>query len=377
MEFLAEAALRVLPFLAVITVVVFFHELGHFAVARWNGVRIDTFSIGFGGEIFGWNDKHGTRWRVSWVPLGGYVKFFGDAGASSAQSDGLDDMTDEERAVSFHHKGLWQRASVVVAGPVANFILAIVIFAVMFATFGRPVSEPLVVNVVPNGAAQVAGFEAGDVVTAMDGRLIARFQELQAYVQPRHGQAIQMEVRRKERLVQLTVTPNPVEREVFGSTQVIGVIGIRGPAGELERQGPIDSIWLGVASTYGVIETTLGYLGDVVAGDASTDQLSGPIGIAVVTSEVARVSVVGLINLVAVISVALGLFNLFPIPLLDGGHLLFYAAEALRGRPLSARAQEFGMRLGMLLVVAIFVLATFNDFKYRLDLFGYVSGLFS
>jgi len=377
MEFLAEAALRVLPFLAVITIVVFFHELGHFAVARWNGVRVDTFSIGFGGEIFGWNDKHGTRWRVSWVPLGGYVKFFGDAGASSAQSDGLDDMTDEERAVSFHHKGLWQRASVVVAGPIANFILAIVIFAVMFATFGRPVSEPLVVNVVPQGAAQVAGFEAGDVVTAMDGRSITRFQELQAYVQPRHGQTIHIEVRRIDRLIQLTVTPNPVEREIFGSTQVIGVIGIRGPAGELERQGPIDSILLGIASTYGVIETTLGYLGDVVTGHASTDQLSGPIGIAVVTSEVARVSVVGLINLAAVISVALGLFNLFPIPLLDGGHLLFYAAEALRGRPLSNQAQEFGMRLGMLVVVAIFVLATFNDFKYRLDLFGYVSGLFS
>ena len=377
MEFLAEAALRVMPFLAVITVVVFFHELGHFAVARWNGVRIDTFSIGFGGEIFGWNDKHGTRWRVSWVPLGGYVKFFGDAGASSAQSDGLDDMTDEERAVSFHHKGLWQRASVVVAGPIANFILAIVIFAVMFATFGRPVSEPLVVNVVPGGAAQVAGFEAGDVVTAMDGRSITRFQELQAYVQPRHGQTIDIEVRRSDRLVQLMVTPNPVEREIFGTTQIIGVIGIRGPAGELERQGPIDSIWLGIASTYGVIETTLGYLGDVVTGHASTDQLSGPIGIAVVTSEVARVSVVGLINLAAVISVALGLFNLFPIPLLDGGHLLFYAAEALRGRPLSNQAQEFGMRLGMLVVVAIFVLATFNDFKYRLDLFGYVSGLFS
>ena len=377
MEFLAEAALRVMPFLAVITVVVFFHELGHFAVARWNGVRIDTFSIGFGGEIFGWNDKHGTRWRVSWVPLGGYVKFFGDAGASSAQSDGLDDMTDEERAVSFHHKGLWQRASVVVAGPIANFILAIVIFAVMFATFGRPVSEPLVVNVVPGGAAQVAGFEAGDVVTAMDGRSITRFQELQAYVQPRHGQTIDIEVRRIDRLIQLMVTPNPVEREIFGTTQIIGVIGIRGPAGELERQGPIDSIWLGIASTYGVIETTLGYLGDVVTGHASTDQLSGPIGIAVVTSEVARVSVVGLINLAAVISVALGLFNLFPIPLLDGGHLLFYAAEALRGRPLSNQAQEFGMRLGMLVVVAIFVLATFNDFKYRLDLFGYVSGLFS
>jgi regulator of sigma E protease len=377
MEFLAEAALRVLPFLAVITVVVFFHELGHFLVARWNGVRIETFSIGFGGEIFGWNDKHGTRWRVSWVPLGGYVKFFGDAGASSAQSDGLDKMTDEERAVSFHHKGLWQRASVVVAGPVANFILAIVIFAVMFATFGRPVSEPLVVNVVPQGAAQIAGFEAGDVVTAMDGRPITRFQELQAYVQPRHGQTIQMEVRRDDRLVLLTVTPNSVERELFGSTQVIGVIGIRGPVGELERQGPIHSIWLGVTSTYGVIETTLGYLGDVVTGNASTDQLSGPIGIAVVTSEVARVSVVGLINLAAVISVALGLFNLFPIPLLDGGHLLFYAAEALRGRPLSVRAQEFGMRLGMLMVVAIFVLATFNDFKYRLDLYGFVSGLFS
>jgi regulator of sigma E protease len=375
--FLVDGILWILPFLAVITVVVFFHELGHFMVARWNGIRVETFSIGFGGEIFGWHDKHGTRWRISWVPLGGYVKFFGDAGATSAQGDGLDEMTAEQRAVSFHHKRLWQRASVVVAGPVANFILAIVIFAVMFATFGRPVSEPLVVDVMAEGAAEAAGIVAGDVVTALDGTPITRFQELQAYVQPRHGQVIELEVRRGNQFLQLSLTPAPTEREVFGSTQVIGVIGIRGPAGQLERQGPIESIWLGVASTYGVVATTLDYLGDIVTGNASTDQLSGPIGIAVVTSEVAKVSIVGLINLAAVISVALGLFNLFPIPLLDGGHLVFYAAEALRGRPLSERAQEFGMRLGMLVVIAIFVLATFNDLKYRLDLFGFVSGLFS
>lgn len=376
MDFVAEAALRIIPFLAVITVVVFFHELGHFLVARWNGVRVDTFSIGFGGEVFGWHDKHGTRWRISWIPLGGYVKFFGDAGATSAEGEGLDEMNAEERAVSFHHKRLSQRAAVVVAGPVANFLLAIVIFAVMFATFGRPISEPLVVDVMPQGAAQAAGIEAGDVVTALDGKRIKRFQELQAYVQPRPGQPIMVEVRRGERLLQLDITPTPTEREVFGSTQTIGVIGIRGPAGQLERQGPLASIWLGVASTYGVVETTLVYLGDVVTGNASADQLSGPIGIAVVTSEVARVSVVGLINLAAVISVALGLFNLFPIPLLDGGHLLFYCAEALRGKPLSDRAQEFGMRLGMLVVIAIFVFATFNDLKYRLDVFGFVSGLF-
>ena len=164
---------------------------------------------------------------------------------------------------------------------------------------------------------------------------------------------------------------------MFGSTQTIGLIGITGPGGQFERQSPTTSIWLGVTTTFGVVETTLVYLADVVTGNASSDQLSGPIGIAVVTSEVARASVVGLINLAAVISVALGLFNLFPIPLLDGGHLLFYGAEALRGKPLSDRAQEYGMRFGMLVVIAIFVLATFNDLKYRLDFFGFVSGLFS
>jgi regulator of sigma E protease len=377
MDFLAEAALRILPFLAVITVVVFFHELGHFLVARWNGVRVDVFSIGFGGEVFGWHDKHGTRWRISWVPLGGYVKFFGDAGATSAQGEGLEEMSAADRAVSFHHKRLWQRASIVVAGPVANFILAIVIFAVMFATVGQRISDPLVVDVMPGGAAEVAGFRAGDLVVSIDGNPISRFQELQSYVQPRPGQQIQIGVERGGRTIDLIVTPTPTEREAFGSTQTIGLIGITGPGGQFERQSPTDSIWLGVATTYGVVETTLVYLADVVTGEASSDQLSGPIGIAVVTSEVARVSVIGLINLAAVISVALGLFNLFPIPLLDGGHLLFYAAEALRGKPLSERAQEYGMRFGMLVVLAIFVLATFNDLKYRLDLFGFVSGLFS
>ncbi len=377
MDFLAEAALRILPFLAVITVVVFFHELGHFLVARWNGVRVDVFSIGFGGEVFGWHDKHGTRWRISWVPLGGYVKFFGDAGATSAQGEGLEEMSAADRAVSFHHKRLWQRASIVVAGPVANFILAIVIFAVMFATVGQRISDPLVVDVMPGGAAEVAGFRAGDLVVSIDGNPISRFQELQSYVQPRPGQQIQIGVERAGRAIDLIVTPTPTEREAFGSTQTIGLIGITGPGGQFERQSPTDSLWLGVATTYGVVETTLVYLADVITGEASSDQLSGPIGIAVVTSEVARVSVIGLINLAAVISVALGLFNLFPIPLLDGGHLLFYAAEALRGKPLSERAQEYGMRFGMLVVLAIFVLATFNDLKYRLDLFGFVSGLFS
>ncbi len=377
MDFIAEAALRIFPFLAVITIVVFFHELGHFLVARWNGIRVEVFSIGFGGEIFGWHDKYGTRWRISWVPLGGYVKFFGDAGATSAQGDGLDEMTAAERAVSFHHKRLWQRASVVVAGPIANFILAIIVFAVMFATVGQRISDPFVVEVSAGGAAAAAGFEQGDLVASIDGRPISRFQELQAYVQPRPGQEIQIGVVRDGRTVDLIVTPTPTEREVFGSTQTIGLIGITGPGGQFERQSPTTSIWLGVTTTFGVVETTLVYLADVVTGNASSDQLSGPIGIAVVTSEVARASVVGLINLAAVISVALGLFNLFPIPLLDGGHLLFYGAEALRGKPLSDRAQEYGMRFGMLVVIAIFVLATFNDLKYRLDFFGFVSGLFS
>ncbi len=376
MELLADIALRVVPFLVVITVVVFFHELGHFLVARWNGIRVEVFSIGFGGEVFGWNDRHGTRWRVSWIPLGGYVKFFGDANAASAAADGIDEMTEEERSVSYHHKRLGQRAAVVTAGPVANFLLAIVVFAIMFMTVGQRVSDPIVVEVMPGSAAELGGFVGGDRVTAIDGRAIERFQDLQAYVQPRPGEAIRFEVNRAGQAIDLTVTPTPVEREAFGTKQVVGVLGIRGPDGERERLGPVEALWGGVAETYGVVATTLVYLGEMVTGKASTDQLSGPLGIAVVTSEVARVSVIGLINLAAVISVALGLFNLFPIPLLDGGHLLFYALEALRGKPLSERAQELGFRLGMLVVIAIFVVATFNDLKYRLDFFGFVSGLF-
>ncbi len=374
MDFILEFASRIWPFLAVLTPVIFFHELGHFLVARWNGVQVEIFSIGFGGEIFGWNDKHGTRWRVSWVPLGGYVKFFGDAGASSGEGEGLDEMTAEERAVSFHHKGLWQRASIVVAGPVANFVLAVVIFAVMFATLGRLEGEPRVLEVLAGSAAEEVGLKTGDLILTLDGKAIERLRDLQDYVQPRPGEEIRMEVSRDGKILVMDVVPTATDRDVYGRTITIGQIGISGPV-RLEKKGPIKSIWLSVEQSYAVADSTLSTIANVIAGKLPFSVFSGPVGIAHVTSEVARVSLLSLIQLAAVISVAIGLFNLFPIPFLDGGHLVFYGAEALRGKPLSERAQEFSMRIGLIALLTFFVAVTFKDIE-TLGVFSFLGGLF-
>src|SRR5436189_220601 len=267
----------IVPFLFVLTIVVFFHELGHFLVARWAGVKVLTFSLGFGPELVGFNDRHGTRWKISAIPLGGYVKFFGDdSEASTPSSETLANMTAEERAGSFHHKKVGPRAAIVAAGPIANFLLAIVIFTCLFTFFGKPSTTA-----------------PGDVVT--------------------------------------------------------------------ERVDPATALWLGVKETWFVVERTLAYIGGVFTGREAADQVGGPLRIAQISGQVATIGLAALVHLAAVLSISIGLLNLFPVPLLDGGHLLFYAVEAVRGRPLSERAQEMGFRIGLGLVLMLMVFATYND----------------
>jgi regulator of sigma E protease len=356
-----------LPFLFVLTVVVFFHELGHFLVARWCGVRVLVFSVGFGPELFGFNDHHGTRWKISAVPLGGYVKFFGDENAASVPDPATTaTMTESEKRESFHHQKVASRAAIVAAGPIANFILAIVIFTAIFMVYGKQSTTARVDAVQSGSAAAAAGFQPGDLVVEINGRKIANFADMQRIVGVNAGQALQVTVERAGNRVVLMATPSLREvKDNFGNVHRLGVLGIsRSNAPDeirTEKVGALDAVVLGVDKTWFVVEQTMSYLGRMIAGRESADQLGGPIRIAQVSGQVATLGFGPILDLAAVLSVSIGLLNLFPIPLLDGGHLLFYLIEAVRGRPLSEKAQEVGFRIGLAFVLMLMVFATFND----------------
>jgi regulator of sigma E protease len=357
----------VVPFLFVLTIVVFFHELGHFLVARWAGVKVLTFSVGFGPELVGFNDRHGTRWKLSAIPLGGYVKFFGDESeASTPSASALATMSENDRKVSFHHKKVAARSAIVVAGPVANFLLAIVIFAGLFTFFGKPSASARVDTVQADSAAAAAGIQPGDLITAIDGTAIETFSDMQRIVSTRAGQTLTLEIRRGNSNITISATPNLREiKDNFGNTHRVGVLGItraNSPEDATNtRVDPITAIGLGVKETWFVVDRTLAYIGGVVAGREAADQIGGPIRIAQISGQVSTIGLAALIHLAAVLSVSIGLLNLFPVPLLDGGHLMFYAVEAIRGRPLSDQAQEMGFRVGLALVLMLMIFATYND----------------
>ena len=357
----------IIPFLFVLTIVVFFHELGHFLVARWAGVKVLTFSLGFGPELFGFNDRHGTRWKLSAIPLGGYVKFFGDdSEASTPSADALRTMTDDERSVSFHHKKVGPRAAIVAAGPIANFLLAIVIFAALFTFFGKPSQTARVDSVQENSAAATAGFKPGDVVTAIDGDAIESFTDMQRIVSTKAGTPLVFTIKRGDELVTLNGTPQLREvKDTFGNVHRVGILGItraNAPGDTVTKPvNPATAVWLGVKETWFVVDRTISYIGGIFTGRENADQVGGPIRIAQISGQVATIGLSALIHLAAVLSVSIGLLNLFPVPLLDGGHLLFYAVEAIRGKPLSERSQELGFRVGLALVLMLMLFATYND----------------
>ncbi|GAB1716087.1 MAG: site-2 protease, Metallo peptidase, MEROPS family M50B [Nitrobacter sp.] len=357
----------IVPFLFVLTIVVFFHELGHFLVARWAGVKILTFSIGFGPELVGFNDRHGTRWKISAIPLGGYVKFFGDDSEASTPSNAtLASMTADERDGSFHHKKVAPRAAIVAAGPVANFILAIFIFAGLFTIVGKPSTSARVDGVQAGSAAEAAGFKPGDLVTAINGSKIDSFSDMQRIVGTSAGETLTFAVKRGDSIIDLRGTPELKEiKDRFGNEHRLGVLGIARTTspGDVttERVNPAEALWLGAKETWFVVDRTLAYIGGIFTGREDPDQVGGPLRIAQISGQVASIGFGALIHLAAVLSVSIGLLNLFPVPLLDGGHLLFYAVEAIRGRPMSERAQEMGFRIGLGLVLMLMVFATYND----------------
>ncbi len=355
-----------LAFLFVLSVVVFFHELGHFLVARWCGVTVKAFSIGFGREIWGFYDRHGTRWRLAWIPLGGYVKFLDDESAASTPSaEALRNMTEEQRKGAFHAKPVWQRAAVVAAGPVANFILAVVIFSGMLAVNGVTPLDRRIGKFVEGSPAEAAGFLAGDVVQKIQGKEINDFAELQHIVSTHPEEELEFVVDRAGKLVVLVVKPRLQEHEdaISGkiTRPVIGIMSAAGAERLHRRVGPVEAVGLAVDRTAMIVTGTLGYVADVIRGRQKADQLGGPIRIAEVSGQVAKFGIQPLLHLIAVISVSVGLINLFPVPLLDGGHLMFYAIEAIRRKPLSERTQEIGFRIGLAIVLMLMVFATFND----------------
>jgi regulator of sigma E protease len=357
----------IVPFLFVLTIVVFFHELGHFLVARWCGIKVISFSLGFGPELFGFNDRHGTRWKVSAIPLGGYVKFFGDDNAASAPDrETATGMTEEERKVSFFYQPVRSRAAVVFAGPLANFVLAITIFALIFMTVGKQWTSARVDAVQPNSAAAAAGFKPGDLVVSINGSKIDSFSDMQRIVSVSAGVPLTVDVERAGHVITLHATPQLRQlKDNFGNEHTSGVLGISRsmtPSDiKTEKMGPLAAVVAGGEKTWFVVHSTLSYIGGVFVGRETADQLGGPIRIAQVSGEVASLGFTPLMNLAAILSISIGLLNLFPIPLLDGGHLLFYGIEAARGRPLSERSQEVGFRIGLAIVVLLMIFTTYND----------------
>lgn len=353
----------IVPFLVVLTVLVFVHELGHYLAARRNGVRVQIFSIGFGPELFGWNDRAGTRWKLSVIPLGGYIKMFGDADAASMPGEALVEMTAAEREVSFHHKRLSQRVEIVAGGPAANFLFAILVLAALFMTAGQPFTPTDVGEVTPGSAAERGGVKPGDVILEVDGHAVDRFEEVQQIVRLNQGTPMKLVVRRGGQDTALTVTPTVRDiTDNFGSEHKIGFLGIARSGGvEYVKRNPFAAVWQATEETWNLSAGTLEAVGQMIAGTRTTEELGGPLRIAQMSGKVAETGFVSLVLFTAVLSINLGLINLFPIPVLDGGHLLFYAAEAIRGKPLGQRAQEYGFRFGLALVVTLMVFATWND----------------
>jgi regulator of sigma E protease len=373
MDLLTSIGTYLIPFLIILSVVVFVHELGHYLVARRNGVRVDVFSIGFGPELFGFNDRAGTRWKFSVLPLGGYVKMHGDADPTSSTID-LNARPDPD---SFPAKTVWQRMAIVVAGPVANFVFAIVVLGLLFATVGRPVTPAEVGEVQEGSAAAAAGLEPGDRIIAVDGEPLASFEELQLVVRDSPGVPLTFTIERAGERLEVTVTPRQTElTDRFGQVHRIGLIGVSRSGIEFERSNPLLAVVEGGSETLRLIGGTLYALGEMIVGSRTTEELGGPLRIAQMSGEIAKDGAIPLIWFTAVLSVNLGLINLFPIPLLDGGHLVLYAVEALRGRPLNERSQEVAFRFGLVLVLTLMVFATWNDLV-QLNVIEFFKGLVS
>ena len=376
-----------LPFLVALTILVFVHEFGHYIVARWCGVRVEVFSIGFGKELKGWTDKNGTRWKIAAIPLGGYVKMFGEVellDETSKNEDTGHSMTPQEKEVSFMYKSLPQRTAIVLAGPLINFIFAVFAFSFLFFIIGKPspVSDtPLAIvgNVSAGTAAADNDLQRGDQIVQINNTKISFFSDLQKIVRISPNVPLKFKLVRSQLILTKVITPGSREfTNAEGQSEMRGFLGITADPGEITytRQNLLKAIWLGIERTYFLTTRILSFIGEIFVGDQSTDELGGILRIAQISGQVAELGIASYISFLAVLSINLGLINLFPIPLLDGGHLMFYIFEAFRGKPLGAKAQELGLRFGLLVVATLFIFVTWNDlvhlkfFEFITDLLG-------
>ena len=360
----------ILPFIVLILVVVFIHEYGHYYFAKKYGVKVTDFSIGFGKELFGWNDKLGTRWKICWIPLGGYVKFFGDRNvfSQSDQEEIIKKYSEEERKKLFILKPLYQRSLIVAAGPIANFILAVVIFLFIYMFVGKDFTPAVINEVQKDSPAEVAGLMKNDVILEIDGTEVKSILDVSKLITLSTSDFIDFKVSRYDQDVLLKVKPNIVETEDnLGNKINKRMIGIMvGPYNNKVNHvklGPAKALYYSLNEVYFVTISSLKYLGSILTGSGDSSQLGGPIRIAKITGQVAQFGIVPFLSIMAYISISLGLINLFPIPLLDGGHLMFYGFEKILGRPLSQKTQEGFFRIGMFLLIFLMFFATYNDLK--------------
>lgn len=403
--------ISIIAFVILLTIIVFFHEYGHFSIARLFGVRVDIFSIGFGKTLWRWRDRAGTEWRISLIPLGGFVKFFGDANAASVPEADIAEeagpattqfprpgdrttggLTPEEKKVCFHFKPVGVRAAIVAAGPIANFILAIAIFWALLMAFGKFVREPVIAQVFENSAAAEAGLQPGDRILTVNGRAIADFDDLSLTIKVSAGERLKLEVDRGGETVVVEATPRREEMEdSFGNKVAVGKLGIAGSAqaARFVRYGPAESLSAATAQVWEILRTTVKFLGRLILGKEDASQLGGPLKMAQYAGQsvmsgfdesgyaekpgfltMLKMSVATFVNLAAVVSVSIGFLNLLPVPVLDGGHLLYYGYEAVAGRPLGARAQAIGFRVGLALLASLMLFVTWNDINNILSLAG-------
>ncbi|MEP7241227.1 MAG: RIP metalloprotease RseP [Devosia sp.] len=368
MSFLSLPVLYAIPaFIIVLTVIVFVHEMGHYLVARWNGVAVQTFSLGFGPELLGFNDRHGTRWRVSAIPLGGYVRFVGDMNAASLPNpEAVAALPPDEQKRLFINKNVWQRIAVVAAGPLANVLFTFAVLYTLILSYGQYVIPPVISDVIAGGVAQTAGLAAGDKIVSVDGYAVRGFEDFQRLISTAPDRPVAIVLDRDGAELRLALTPQSAEEtDRFGNVHRVGRIGVSRSVEQadvtLYRPGPVEAIGLTVEEIRFIVDRTAAFLGDFFVGRGDMQQLGGPVKVAQVSGQVATLGVVALINLAALLSLNIGIFNLLPVPVLDGGHLLYYLFEAVRGRPLSQRAQELGFRVGFAIVGALMVFTLLND----------------
>lgn len=382
-DFIINNWINIPAFIVVITVLVYVHEFGHYKVARWCGVTVDVFSIGFGKELYGWTDKNNCRWKISAIPFGGYVKFSGDAGAASNPDHNLENMSEAEKAGSFHHKSLARRAAVVLAGPAANYLFAIVAMALLFIFLGQAHTPPIVSEIVPQSAAADAGFKPGDRVISVNGDAIDSFEELRQTVLVGLDEPLEMIVRRNDRDLPLQVKPKIIElTDADGNVHRVGRLGIRSTEREYRKHGVVSAFVSAADQTVFITTASLKGIGQIISGSRDAKELSGPLGILKMSGEAAKRGetildqFLSLFNFMIFVSISLGMINLFPIPMLDGGHLLFYIIEAVKGKPLSEKSMDIGFKIGLTLVLMLMLFATWNDLG-KTGIKDFFTGLFS